>query len=231
MEALLSQQNLDNANYSVLLDKQVGSDSLLISFGGIANALPIPVFEFMRSLDQYEVNKVFIRDFRQCWYTNGIEGISNTPFETIKYLHSLIDNFGKKRVVFMGNSAGGYAAMLYGQILNVSEVHAFSPQTFIDSWHRLLYWDRRWPKEISNLNKDYQDFFDLKQVFKKYGGGSTVHHMYWDKRHRLDNFHAKRMKGKFITYHSYKTGGHAVIKQLRNNGELESILKSALRNG
>jgi pimeloyl-ACP methyl ester carboxylesterase len=231
MEALLSQQNLDSATYSVLLDEHVGSDLLLISFGGIANALPIPVFEFMRSLDQYGVNKVFIRDFRQCWYTNGIEGISNSPSETIKYLRSLIDKFGKKKVVFMGNSAGGYAAMLYGRILNVSEVHAFSPQTFIDSWHRILYWDRRWPKEISNLNEDYQDFFDLKQVFKKYDDCSTVHHVYWDKRHRLDNFHAKRMKGKFIEYHSYNTGGHAVIKQLRNSGELESILKCTLRNG
>jgi pimeloyl-ACP methyl ester carboxylesterase len=228
MEGLLTRENLDNPNYSALIDAVPGSRNLLISFGGIAHGLPIPVFEFIRSLDQYKVNKIFIRDFKQCWYTNGINGISNTPYETIEYLRELINKYGQDKTVFIGNSSGGYAALVYGQILNVSEVHAFSPQTFIDSWQRLIYWDRRWRKEISNLNGKYCEFFDLKKVFKKYPEYSGKHHVYWDKRHRLDNIHAMRIRSMFIEHYGYTKGGHEVIKQLRNSGKLDDILMRAL---
>lgn len=229
METILTEESLDNPDYSVLVDPYPGSNHLLISFGGIANRLPIPVFEFMRSLERFEVNRIFIRDFNQCWYTNGIKGITKTPLETIQYLKGLIEKYGKDRCVFIGNSAGGYAALLYGQVLGVSEVHAFSPQTFIDSWHRLMYWDRRWKKEIAQLNPASSEYFDLKKTFKANEGTTVLHYLYWDVNHRLDNIHATRLKGSKIHYMKYNSGGHAIIKRLRNTGELDDLLSKALK--
>jgi hypothetical protein len=225
MEAILTEKNLADEKYSVLVDATPGYSTLLVSFGGIANKLPIPVFEFMRALDPFQINKIFIRDFKQCWYTNGIEGISKNPFETIEYLRKLISTYGSKRCVFLGNSAGGYAALLYGQLLEVHETHAFSPQTFIDKWHRLMYWDRRWKKEISKLNNASSDLFDIRKVFRENYTPATKHNIYWDARHRLDNIHAKRVDSENVKHFRYQIGGHAIIKKLRDNGELYAILE------
>ena len=228
MEGLLSESNLQNTEYAVLLDLFETSNLLLISFGGIANRLPIPVFEFMKSLDQFKTNKIFIRDFSQCWYTNGIRGVSNNPQDTIEYLKSLKEKYGRNKCVFIGNSAGGYAALLYGQLLGDVEVHAFSPQTFVDSLHRWIYWDKRWKTEIKNINREHKSVFDLKQVFKNHPGKNVNHHIYWDENHRLDNIHAQRLKGSQVKHYKFSEGGHSVIKQLRDSGQLEGLIGQAL---
>jgi hypothetical protein len=230
MEGKLSENNLNNNQHSVLFDEEPGSSTLLISFGGIANRLPIPVFEFMRSLDPFRINKVFIRDFRQCWYTNGIQGITESPAETIVYLRGLIDKYGKDRCLFLGNSAGGYAALLYGHLLGIDETHAFSPQTFIDRWHRLIYFDHRWATEIRNLNRGYGEFFDVKAVMQRSKNMKTAHNIYWDSHHRLDNIHASRITGQNVQHVKMKAGGHAVIKHLRDTGELIPIIEKGVKS-
>jgi len=228
VEALLSEENLASDRISVLLDIKPQFDTLLVSFGGIANQLPIPVFEFMRSLDKFRVNKIFVRDFSQNWYTGGIKGVSNNLHDTIKYLEKVIEKYGFKKTIFLGNSAGGYAAMLFGRLLNVEEVHAFSPQTFLDSWNRLLNWDRRWSKQISNLKTDSKIFFDLKNVFRRIPNHKTRTFIYWDTRHRLDNRHALRMRFPLVEMKPFNTGGHTLIKQLKRIGELDRILSESL---
>ena len=44
----------------------------------------------------------------------------------------------------LGSSAGGYAALLFGRLLEADEVHAFGPQTFISPSLRLRYSDNWW---------------------------------------------------------------------------------------
>ena len=39
---------------------------------------------------------------------------------------------------------GGYAALLFGNILKVDKVLSFAPQTFIDKTNRLINCDFRW---------------------------------------------------------------------------------------
>lgn len=228
MQGSLSKDSLDNNKLSVLVDATEGNDTLIITFGGILHRLPIPVFEFFKSLDQFSVNKIFIRDFKQCWYTHGIEGISANTEETVTYLQALIEQFGKRKTIFIGNSAGAFAALLFGNLLNVSEVHAFSPQTFISSAPRLRHLDFRWKKEIKNLKKK-PPYLDLKKLFKEHKNTNTIAYLYWDENHRLDNIHARRMGFKNIHLKPYKTGGHEVIKQLRDSGELFTIIEKAIQ--
>ena len=228
MQGTLTEDSLKDNKLSVLIDTSEGSNTLIITFGGILHRLPIPVFEFFRSLDCFNVNKVFIRDFSQSWYTHGIKGISENTTETIAYLQSLINLYGKQKTIFIGNSAGAFAALLFGRLLNVSEIHAFSPQTFITPSSRLRYLDFRWRKEMKNLHT-HTNYLDLKKVYLEHNNTNTIAYLYWDENHRLDNIHAKRMSFTNVHLLPYKTGGHDIIKKLRNSGELFTIIEKAIK--
>jgi hypothetical protein len=106
------------------------SDTLIVSFGGNLKQFGlIPPFEFLRFLDTHypDVNKMFIVDQSQNSYHSGLKGITNTIDETTAFLREKIRQY--RRVYFLGVSAGGYAAILFGSLLKVTAVIAFIPQT------------------------------------------------------------------------------------------------------
>ncbi len=113
-----------------------GNKNLIICFGGMAlkfgGMLP---FEFLNYLSANYTNNCdlfFYIDIHQCWYHKGIQGITNNIDETISYLNHIIDSGNYEKVIFMGTSAGGYAAILFGSLCNnVTSVISFIPQTML----------------------------------------------------------------------------------------------------
>lgn len=105
-------------------------NTLIICFGGMVlkmgGILPFEFLNFLSKID-CESDKIFYIDKKQSWYHNGIENISSTIDETVLYLKNKIN--GYKKVIFMGVSAGGYAAILFGSLLNVQYVISFIPRT------------------------------------------------------------------------------------------------------
>ena len=59
---------------------------LYIFFGGIVAGIGIPVFEFYNASKILDENKIFARDFSQCWYQNGLLEISQDIQSTADYL-------------------------------------------------------------------------------------------------------------------------------------------------
>jgi hypothetical protein len=112
---------------NVVCDLSASTRTLLIAFSGLALRLPGPVFEFSNAMSQVAVQKVCIRDPEQAWYQHGVQGIGTDIDSVTRYLSDLTDG---KRAILIGNSAGGYGALVFGLLLGV-EVHAFSPQTFL----------------------------------------------------------------------------------------------------
>lgn len=106
---------------------------LIISFAG--NALVyggVPQLEFVNSLNKIYPNcdKLFYLDKTSRFYINGIQTISKSIEETTQYISSKIKDY--KKVCFIGTSAGGYASILYGSLLNIDYVLAFIPQTNLE---------------------------------------------------------------------------------------------------
>lgn len=225
-----SEQDLLNENLSLFKSVHPRSNTLLVCFGGIKGKLPIPVFEFFNSLSEFEINKIFIRDFRQSWYHQGILHHSKNIEETLIFLKKLIENENVTKVIFLGNSAGGYAAILFGALLNVNEIIAFSPQTFLNKLNRFLKRDNRWEREIKNLYKSISsnNFLDLKKVLNSYNYNSNIH-IYFASNHKLDTSHALHIKNcKNVFLFPIKDGSHEVIKHLRDNGDLKNIVYSKI---
>lgn len=55
------------------LEEFNGNKNLLVSFGGIAQGLGMPVFEFFNSISDIPCDKIFLRDFHQAWYQKGVD--------------------------------------------------------------------------------------------------------------------------------------------------------------
>lgn len=213
--------------------KENGSSQLLVSFGGIKAGMGMPVFEFYNSLKYLDCDKVFIKDINQAWYHKGINEEVNS-IESVKDLLSVfISNRSYKNIVFIGNSMGGYAAILFGTILNVNHVLAFSPQTFIDRYNRFRFNDSRWKKELSKVylnNRHQKEFYNLKSFLKKVNSSTQIH-VYYSENSRLDSVHSNRIKNiDKVSLFPFKIGDHNLIKKIRDEGKLLSIINNVIYN-
>ena len=74
---------------------------------------------------------IFIRDIFKQWYLGGINANINSPEKLAAFLKQ--ETQGYTNVITLGSSAGGYAAILYGSLINAQTVFAFNPQFEIGS--------------------------------------------------------------------------------------------------
>lgn len=190
---------------------QNDSDTLIVSFAGNAKKFGgIERFEFVQFLEKYfpQLNKHFYIDTYINSYHNGIFGISNNIDETVCYLKNEIEKY--KNVIFLGSSAGGYAAILFGSLLNITSVIAFIPQTI-----------RRNP---TNIDEKYRDI-------SKYINDSTKYYLYGDlaisdinNNHHIS--HCERISHFPNVIITKKNGIN--LKEMRNTSELYQILNTII---
>lgn len=74
--------------------------------------------------------QIFVRDIFKQWYLHGISSQITSPTQLLKILKEETQGY---RVITIGSSAGGYAAILYGSLLNVNKIFAFNSQFEINS--------------------------------------------------------------------------------------------------
>jgi len=133
-----------------------GKNKLIVCFGGMAfqfgGILPFEFLNYLSSIYTNEFDLIFYIDKHQCWYHKGIEHITNNIQETALYLNSLIKDGNYEKVVFMGTSAGGYAAILFGSLCNVNYVISFKPQTILENPMNVKYRDL---KNVINQKTNY----------------------------------------------------------------------------
>lgn len=215
----------------VVTDFGAESRAMLVAFGGIAGGISMPVFEFFRIASPLPTKKIFVRDLSQGWYQRGVRGLGASVDEVAASLGDLIARQRVERVVAVGASAGGFAALLFGVLLEVAEVHAFSPQTFLDRENRGRHGDTRWGGQIERLHRDLGPAgpaFDLRPVLRA-GTPSTRCHVHFGGDDALDAAHARHLAGLAnVELHEQAGGGHLTVRWLRDNGRLEPILRSAL---
>lgn len=87
-------------------------------------------FEWYHSRITKASKHIFIRDIFKQWYLAGINKDINTPEKLIEFLKKETEGY---KVVTIGSSAGGYAAILYGSFINTQYILAFNPQFEIQS--------------------------------------------------------------------------------------------------
>lgn len=100
-----------------------GNDRLIVWFGGINEPFFSEKFSDIAGCDC-----VYVRDTRSDWYVNGVLPSQNSPIEGRDFLKDIMARDYRK-VIFCGQSSGGYAALFYGWHCPADLVIAFAPQT------------------------------------------------------------------------------------------------------
>jgi hypothetical protein len=199
-------------------------DVLFLSFGGVKMGTGIPPAEFHASLSGRDVPGYFIKDFRQCWYQEGLLGLSSDIAGTEAVLRALIARHAPKHVVTLGVSAGGYAAILFGALLGVDRVVAFSPQTNVDEQVVRLYSGFDTPPPNQFLREG--DRSSLKRVLRAQASLPEIR-IYFGADHELDSSTAEGLKDFPGVILEPLTGvdTHSAIGALKRSGGLPAVLE------
>lgn len=104
---------------------------------------------------------ILVRDIFKQWYVNGINSECTSIDDLLSLLQSMIPE--NNTIVTVGNSAGGYMAMLVGIKLKATSIFSFSGQFSI--------WDQL---EQAPLLQKYKDdisrskYYDISQLIREY---------------------------------------------------------------
>ena len=205
----------------IVCDLEPDSTRLFVSFGGLAGGAGVsPTFEFVRSFSSAPLKTVYVRDLAAAWYHRGVAGVGPDVDSVAMHLREITAD--AEEVVMVGNSAGGFGALLFGSLLGC-EVHAFSPQTFIEPSLRQTHRDTRWESFVDALGTDLDHrYADLLPVLAESAGRF---HVYYAARERLDAVHAERLGDlPQVTLHPFEYEGHDLVRALRASGWLRSFI-------
>ena len=202
---------------------------LLVAFGGIAGKVGILPFEFFNLTRDIEANKIYIRDLEQVWYQRGLPDVATDIDGIASFLAEKREEIEPSRMVLVGNSMGGYAAIVIGTLLDADRVLAFAPQTFIDRPHRFMYRDRRWPEQMRHVHRaPNARYLDAKPLLRRLNPSCKTD-IFYSRYDRLDRIHAERLNfAPNVHTHALGEGGHSVIKHMRSSGALTSVVRDAL---
>lgn len=227
-------EELSQAEHSgFLADWADGSDQVLIALSGMAEKYrPQVGFQLYGLTRNWPVHRIYMRDVFRSWYHHGHPSISNNIDETADHILTLLAERGVRRVVTCGISAGGYGALLLGWLLAADEVHAVTPQTYLDTDNRLKNDDflgDDFMEEMYLNERSRIDYFDLRPLIESTPDTETKYHIYYCDKHRIDTCHAQHLQGvSGVELHNYESGAHRLSMHMARSGELERVLKQAL---
>jgi hypothetical protein len=193
---------------------------IVVAFTGVMHGLGGIPFEFHRSLGQLDCAALFVRDLGRRWYqyTNGDVQAAATR------IRLAIARSGAERSLFLGNSMGGFGALLFGSLCDAQAILGFAAQTAIDPAVTTAMGDTRWNSFQERIpSYPYGDLAALRAGYGRIvlccGAGEP-----------LDAVHADRLArtwrlDKMIVPNST----HDVASRLRERGELVPLISSFLQ--
>jgi len=211
---------METPSKSELFKGEGKSKTAIFAFGGCALLMGgIQPFEFVGTISKNfpDIDTYFFIDKNQCWYHKGLQGINESVDEMSEYLGEKMSKYEK--TIFIGNSAGGYASLLYASLLNADVCLSFVPQTDLNlvvktfpNKYDYSKLDSRYMDIVPHLNTTTQ-----YELYSENLTNDVMHHKYHTQR-LVDTGMAN------IKQH-YCPGG---VKGLRNRGELPNVIKQHL---
>lgn len=151
-------------------------------------------FEWQGFFKDKNVKTLHLRDYNKAyyfgeWYNENGDKIGSDINSHVKFLSEIVKQSECDRLVTTGASMGGFAAVLYGVLLNANSIMPFNPQTYIDvkgTYRKLSQ------SAFDNADStDQKSYFDLTNLdYEKFDGKIYYH---WG-THWTDKPHMKSMK-------------------------------------
>ncbi|MGH2795986.1 MAG: hypothetical protein ACRDKG_16970 [Actinomycetota bacterium] len=223
-----AQYSTEHTEDEVLVRVAPDDQVVLVAFGGLYMRVGIADYEFYDLTADLPAGLIFMRDRTRRVYQNGLPQLGGTFPEMAENLRQLI---GDRRWIGVGNSGGGFAALMFGALAGADEVHAFASVTFLDRRRRKRHKDERFAEDIDAINADpnvTRRYLDVKPWMKR-RLKPTRFHLYYSEAYGMDRLHAERLrKVPGTVLHPSAGKGHGVIRDFARSGELKEILRTAI---
>ena len=129
---------------------------------------------------------IYIRDIHKQWYLSGINSKLNSPEKLYEFLKQETTGY---KVICIGSSAGGYAALLYGSLLHAT-TYAFSPRLEMLSLDRYSSPEKA-PLYFRLKETDLKNYMDLIPFLKK---STTPLYCFYPTKSGLDKIQLKHFR-------------------------------------
>ena len=210
----------------ILSERGIDGSVLIIAFSGGAQKLDVPVHEFFETTKTLGYNRILLRDPYYMYYHHGVDRARRDWPSLIAYLRQEIERLQPKKVLCVGTSSGGYAAIIAGHHLRADFVHAFSPQTEI-AFDRAAIRGARHPLNRWRMTKSrrvYNEVLDLVPMLSDYNG-KTRYFVHYGTGHEIDVHAVSRIAGMpAVTTLGYQCDAHAIAIFLAKRKFLGHVL-------
>ncbi len=201
--------------------------SLLITFAAISGTSDMPAFAFGNVARGMQASKVFFVDPNECIYQQGIPGIGNDFWEIAEVLRTLRQREGIKRTTIIGNSAGGFAALVVGALLGDCTVHVFNPPTLLTSprhTHKPVLC-----KKILAAPARNKRTFNLAAFLREEMSPSTKAFVYYSRGDAIDRKRTPLLRNvPRLEVLPYNLPGHELARYLARDGTISRLLQASL---
>lgn len=235
---------IDEQIVDYLMDCDSIGRPLIISFSFAFWDKPCD-FDFVGRLNKIEglygkpFNKIFLRDRYSQWYQRGVYGLGDCIDEVAAALKIEIEAIRPSFIVTIGQSMGGYAALVFGALLGAHKIISFAPLSFIDARRLKLFGDHRYYQALIKLEEIeiQKKYLDVLGLFDDANHHSDIHVIFgadMDAGRELvhmDSMHALRLQSiSRCTVHAFEGVGHLVVKHLSDHRMMDSFLLKHIFN-
>jgi hypothetical protein len=235
-----------NPGVGCLIDRVYPGLPLVLAFG-YARYDALPHFDFFKPMKKLEdrlccrFNKILVRDVLNMWYHRGVPGLGADLDEVAGGLRALIEAIRPSRIVSIGQSMGGYAAILFGMMLGVDRIVAFGPLSHLDPGEAVRYCDRSFLPAMQALRADPPSpyYTDLVQLGRALDFRGELHVIFGTHPRdddgvssNFDAVHALRLARLPRVYlRPYPESAHAIVDWLIKHEKAEDLLSGLLGGG
>lgn len=235
-----------NPGVGCLIDRTYPGLPLVLAFGYVRYDA-LPHFDFFKPIKKLEdrlacrFNKILVRDVRNIWYHRGVPGLGADVDEVARSLRTLIEAIRPSRIVTIGQSMGGYAAILFGMLLAVDRIVAFGPLSHMDPDEaaRRGDWSFHAPMQALQADPPRSSYTDLVELGRAIDYRGELHVLFGTHPRdddglssNFDAVHALRLARLPRVYlRPYPESAHTLIDWLIQHEQAEDVLAGLLGGG
>jgi hypothetical protein len=242
----LTSPDLAHATTDYLVDAVHLHAPLIITFAFVSWHTVPPFYFFGRTkklaqrltayaTDEQPLNRILLRDRTNCWYLNGVNGLGHNVDETIAELRQRITMMQPSQIICIGESMGGYAAILYGILLGADRIISAGPLSTFDPFFAEQHHDHRWIGIMQQIDAQQtvpRAYLDLPSLANAQHFQGQLHLILGMSAGEdapndinLDMIHAERLTQlPYVYRYEFPEAQHAVTHWLNQHQQLDDML-------
>lgn len=218
----------DDPEKDVQIVRNETADTVMFCFCGVSHRLGLPLTMFQQRVAALPVSTVYLRDFNRFLYAGGIRSLGPDRAATVVGLRVIADDLGARRLICVGASGGGFAAIRFGLDLDAETVVSFAGPVNMNLEARSVRKPMavRMRKHFPHENFDHRALYLAAKIRPRVIIAFGEHA--WD-----DRLQAELMKGidgvELIAVSAHDE--HGVVPELIRRGEFDPLMARVISPG